>query len=116
MLLTYMETGMREIVVRAYKASGGGHELLAVIPLSGANLPGQDGRHATDNELIAITMVELRNQGRFSDAEIEAFQYRVDRPRYPAAPEVIPELPQETTMSPEPSQAIARPSITGSST
>ncbi|MGJ7037679.1 hypothetical protein J2Y63_000915 [Shinella sp. BE166] len=107
---------MREIVVRVYKAGGGGHELLAVIPLNGANLLGQDGRHASDSELIAMTMKELRNQGRFSDAEIEAFGYRVDRPRYPAAPEVIPEPPQDTTMSPESPQVIARPSITGFST
>ncbi|WP_439630551.1 hypothetical protein [Shinella sp.] len=93
---------MQEIVVRAYKASGGGHELLAVIPLNGANLPGQDGQHATDGELIAMTMTELRTQGRFSDAEIEAFQYRVDRPRYSAAPDVASAPLPDTTLSPEP--------------
>ncbi len=91
---------MHDIVVRAYKTSGG-HELLAVIPIDGVSHGLADGRKTTDSELVAIAMKELHDQGRFSAVEIEAFRYKVDRPRYPNAPEPDSAPPPEAAISPE---------------
>jgi hypothetical protein len=89
---------MQGIVVRAYKTSGG-NELLAVIPLDGMNHRLENGRNAADSELIAIAMRELYNQARFSAAEIESFRYKVDRPRYPNAPEPGSAPPPDAAIS-----------------
>jgi hypothetical protein len=64
---------MRDVIVRAY-TGGSVHNLLALIPVV-------DDGNATDDELIALAMMALREQGRFVDAEIEAFRYRLDRTR-----------------------------------
>jgi hypothetical protein len=43
----------------------------------GSGMPG------SDSEIIAGAMLLLRDQRRFSDAEIESFRYRVEHPRRP---------------------------------
>jgi hypothetical protein len=64
---------MQDVIVRAY-TGGSVHNLLALIPVV-------DDGNATDDQLIALAMMALREQGRFADAEIEAFRYRLDRAR-----------------------------------
>jgi hypothetical protein len=64
---------MPDVIIRAYSA-GCVHDLLALIPVV-------DDGHATDSQLIALAMMALREQGRFADAEIEAFRYRLNRAR-----------------------------------
>jgi hypothetical protein len=74
-------SGMHDIVVRVFSRNG--HELLAMIPLNSMAFVRQDGIPGSDSEIIAGAMLLLRDQRRFSDAEIESFRYRVEHPRRP---------------------------------
>ena len=85
-----MEADMTDVLVSVYK-TGIDHDLLAVVPIAVDDLSRENGRRATDSELIEAAMVRLRDQGRFSDTEIDSFRYRVDRPESSDAPEPLPD-------------------------
>lgn len=71
---------MHDIVVRVFSRNG--HELLAMVPLKSSAFARQDGIPGSDSEIIAGAMLLLRDQRRFSDAEIESFRYRVEHSQH----------------------------------
>ncbi len=75
---------MYDVSVSVFAA--GEKQILALIPISSSDLTRESGSVASDTQIVAMAMCALRDNRRFSDAEIESFRYKVRRLRQNDAP------------------------------